>query len=204
MIVKNEEDVLERCLNSVRELMDEIIIVDTGSEDGTKQTAERFTDQIYDFQWGDDFAAARNFSFSKATGDYLMWLDADDVLAADAPDKLRELKEKLPLETDVIMMPYAAAFDGNNRPVFTYYRERILKNIPRYRFQGRVHEVVVPSGRIEKAEILVEHRPGRKKESDRNLRIYEKMKKGGQPFSSRELYYYGRELLEHGRYSEAE
>ena len=78
MIVKNEEDVLERCLNSVRELVDEIIIVDTGSEDGTKQTAERFTDQIYDFQWGDDFAAARNFSFARASGDYLMWMDADE------------------------------------------------------------------------------------------------------------------------------
>lgn len=204
MIVKDEEAVLGRCLESLKGAAEEIIVVDTGSADRTKAIAAGYTDKIYDFKWNDDFSAARNFAVSRATGDYWMWLDADDVLAADAPDKLRELKEKLPLETDVIMMPYAAAFDGNNRPVFTYYRERILKNIPRYRFQGRVHEVVVPSGRIEKAEILVEHRPGRKKESDRNLRIYEKMKKGGQPFSSRELYYYGRELLEHGRYSEAE
>ena len=68
MILKNEVEEMELCLNSVRELVDEIIIVDTGSEDGTKQTAEQFTDQIYDFQWGDDFAAARNFSFARASG----------------------------------------------------------------------------------------------------------------------------------------
>ena len=95
MIVKNEEDVLERCLNSVRELVDEIIIVDTGSEDGTKQTAERFTDQIYDFQWGDDFAAARNFSFARASGDYLMWMDADDVLPESSLRLLAEKKEQI-------------------------------------------------------------------------------------------------------------
>ena len=65
MIVKNEEEVLERCLNSLKGLMDEIIIVDTSSTDSTKEIAARYTDKIYDFSWCDDFAAARNFSFSK-------------------------------------------------------------------------------------------------------------------------------------------
>lgn len=76
MIVKNEERVLARCLESVRECMDEIIIVDTGSSDATKEIAARYTDKIYDFEWIDDFAAARNFSFSKASMDFAMWLDA--------------------------------------------------------------------------------------------------------------------------------
>ena len=67
MIVKNEEQVLARCLDSVADLMDEIIIVDTGSTDRTKEIAARYTDQIYDFAWIGDFSAARNFSFSKAT-----------------------------------------------------------------------------------------------------------------------------------------
>lgn len=65
MIVKNEEDILARCLDSLKGLMDEIIIVDTGSTDRTKEIAANYTDKIYDFSWCDDFAAARNFSFPK-------------------------------------------------------------------------------------------------------------------------------------------
>ena len=64
MIVKNEEKVLARCLDSIADLMDEIIIVDTGSSDNTKEIAKKYTDKIYDFAWIDDFSAARNYSFS--------------------------------------------------------------------------------------------------------------------------------------------
>ena len=80
MIVKNEEDVLERCLRSAEGIADEIIIADTGSTDQTKEIALRCGAKVYDFVWKDDFAAARNFAFSKATCDYLFWLDADDVV----------------------------------------------------------------------------------------------------------------------------
>ena len=80
MIVKNEEEVLARCLESVQEIVDEIIVVDTGSTDNTREIAGRYTHQVYDFAWKDDFAAARNFSFFKAHGDYCLWLDADDVI----------------------------------------------------------------------------------------------------------------------------
>ena len=65
MIVKNEAAILSRCLDSVCDLMDEIIIVDTGSTDGTKEVARRFTDKLFDFPWADDFSAARNFSFDR-------------------------------------------------------------------------------------------------------------------------------------------
>ena len=70
MIVKNEQDVLARCLSSVKEAAEEIIIVDTGSSDATKEIARQFTSKVYDYVWDDDFAAARNFSFSKATQEY--------------------------------------------------------------------------------------------------------------------------------------
>ena len=69
MIVKNEEKILKRCLDSIVDLMDEIIIVDTGSLDRTKEIAKKYTNNVYDYQWKDDFADARNFSFSKATKD---------------------------------------------------------------------------------------------------------------------------------------
>ena len=72
MIVKNEEEVLARCLESARPLVEEIVIVDTGSTDRTKEIAAQFTDRIFSFEWTDDFSAARNFSFSKAHGDYIL------------------------------------------------------------------------------------------------------------------------------------
>ena len=80
MIVKNEEKVLARCLDSVKPAVDEIVILDTGSTDATKDVAARYTDRIYDFPWVDDFSAARNASFAKASMTFTMWLDADDVL----------------------------------------------------------------------------------------------------------------------------
>jgi glycosyltransferase involved in cell wall biosynthesis len=75
--------------------VDEIIIMDTGSSDETKSIASRYTNMIYDFEWIDDFAAARNASFSKAKMDYILWMDADDVFEADELNNLAELKKVL-------------------------------------------------------------------------------------------------------------
>lgn len=83
MIVKNEEEVLDRCLSSIADLMDEIIIVDTGSTDRTKEIARRYTSKIYDFTWTGNFADARNYSFSKASAQYIYCADADEVLDAE-------------------------------------------------------------------------------------------------------------------------
>src|SRR3989344_364212 len=80
MITKNEEQFLEQCLNSVKELVDEIIIVDTGSTDKTTEIAGKFTDKIYDFKWCDDFSAARNESLKHATKNWILVLDADEQL----------------------------------------------------------------------------------------------------------------------------
>ena len=89
MIVKNEERILKRCLDSVKDLVDEIVIVDTGSTDTTRQIAERYTDKIYDFTWIDDFSAARNFAFSKATQEYIYSADADEVLSEENRQRFR-------------------------------------------------------------------------------------------------------------------
>ncbi len=111
MIVKNEEDVLARCLESVSDLMDEMIILDTGSTDDTKAVAGRFTENVHDFQWIDDFAAARNAAFEKATMEYIFWLDADDVLEEKDRMKFAVLKKSLDPSVDSVTMEYHLAFD---------------------------------------------------------------------------------------------
>jgi glycosyltransferase involved in cell wall biosynthesis len=90
MIVKNEENFLERCINSVKDFVDEIIIVDTGSTDKTKEIARKFTDKIYDFEWNNDFSKARNFSLSKATKDWIFVLDADEIVDKENIQKIKE------------------------------------------------------------------------------------------------------------------
>lgn len=203
MIVKNEEDVLARALDSVKELADEMIIVDTGSEDRTKDIARHYTQNVFEFEWEDDFAAARNFACGKASMDYWMWLDADDIVTESELKKMKELKSELDPDTDVVMMKYLTGFDRDGRPAFSYYRERWLRNGKGFIWKGRVHEAVVPSGKVIYSDIAVEHRKNGIGDPDRNLRIYESMLERGELCEPRQLFYYGRELYAHGRYEEA-
>lgn len=203
MIVKNEEKTLARCLNSVHDLVDEIIIVDTGSSDRTMEIAAKYTPKIYQHPWTDDFAAARNISFSKASMEYRMWLDADDVLEQAERKKFLQLKESLPSDVDMVMMKYNTSFDETGNPVFSYYRERLIKNVPEFRWAGEVHEAISPAGKILHSDIAVSHRKEGPGDPDRNLRIYQKMLERGTALEPRQLYYYGRELYYHQKYEEA-
>lgn len=189
MIVRNEEKVLARCLESVRGCVDEIVIVDTGSSDATKEIAARYTDRIYDFEWIDDFSAARNYAFEQATGDYLLWLDADDVLLPADAAALRRYKDEQLAGCDVVMLRYNTAFDELGRPTFFFYRERLIRRTLPHRWVGRVHEVVVHSGTVVYAEIAVTHKSVKAVYGDRNLRIYEKQIADGETLSPRELFY---------------
>ncbi len=198
MIVKNEEDVIERCLQSVCNLVDEIIIVDTGSKDNTKQIAKKFTDKIFDFTWCDDFSKARNYAISKASYEYIMWLDSDDVVPKETFDFL--LKQKQKLTKDCYMLKYNVAFD-NEKPTFSFYRERILKNNESCKFVGAVHECIVPFGEIEKFNVAINHKKIRVGDTNRNLKIYNKLKKQ-RKFNAREQYYYSRELFDHKKYKQ--
>ena len=203
MIVRDEEDVLARCLDSVREAVNEIIIVDTGSQDLTKEIAGRYTDKIYDFKWCDDFSTARNFAFSKGRMEYLMWLDADDVLPEPSLRALLDLKEKLEPQVSVVMMPYHVSFDEQGRPSFVYERERLMKNGAGFYWKGAVHEAISPHGIVLHSDIVIEHRKLKQGDPDRNLRIYERQLASGTEMGPRECFYYARELFYHGRYKEA-
>lgn len=193
LIVKDEEEVLERCLKCTKKFADEIIVVDTGSSDKSKEIAKNFTDAVYDFEWTNDFSAARNFSFSKATCEFVMWLDADDVVSEENINKIILLKE-VGGSADVYMLKYAIAFDENNNSTFTYERERILRRSKNPTWKGFIHEAIVPFGVVEHLDITIEHRKVKAPIPKRNLKIYNS-KIGKVEFSPRELFYYGRELF---------
>ena len=167
IIARNEESVLGRCLDSVADLVDEIILVDTGSTDRTKAAAAEYAAKIYDFPWCDDFSAARNFAVSQAVGDYWMWLDADDVIEGENHEKLRRILEHP--DADVVFLPYWLSFDESGAPQMVSQRERIFRRSGGYQFTGAVHEAVVPHGRLRYGDAAVSHRKLRPGDPDRNL-----------------------------------
>lgn len=203
MIVKNEEAHIARCLDSVAELVDEIIIVDTGSTDQTVEIVSTYTSQVYMYPWKDDFSEARNYSFSKASMDYCMWMDADDILEKTEKEKFLQLKQSLSADTDIVMMKYNTSFDEAGKPAFSYFRERWIRNCEQYRWIGAVHEVIPPNGRVVYSDIAVCHKKEGAGDPDRNLRIYQKMLAEGKALEPRQRYYYGRELYYHNQYEEA-
>jgi len=207
MIVKNEEEVLANCLGSVAEICDEIIIVDTGSTDNTKEVARKFTDKIYDFTWIDDFSAARNYSFSLATKDYILWLDADDVILPEELKKFKKLKKHLPSHVYAVSMNYVLETDEKGNPTFHYRRNRLLKRSKGFKWVGAVHEYIAVYGNILEADISIHHKKKHKKVDPqaigRNLKIYENRIKKGEEFSPRDLFYYANELKDHQQYKKA-
>lgn len=203
MIVKNEEMVLGRILEQMKDIADEIIIVDTGSKDRTKEIAEKYTKKIYDYVWQNDFSAARNFACSKAAMDYWMWLDADDVISESQQKELLKLKEEIGPDTDMVMMKYQTGFDEKGNVTFSYYRERLMKNGCGFAWEGKVHEVVAPRGKILYSPIAIEHRKVGSGDPDRNLNIYETMRKNGERLDPRHQFYYARELYYHQQYEKA-
>ena len=202
MIVKNEEKALRRCLDSVKDAVDEIVIVDTGSEDKTVEIAEEYTDRVYSFLWCEDFSAARNFSFSRASKEYCMWMDADDILPEKEREKLLKWKTESDGSVDAAMLKYVTAWDENGVPEMVYYRERLLKREKHFRWEGRIHEAITVTGKVEYLDISVEHHSLKKTYSTRNLDIYRRMLKEGERFTPRDRFYYGRELFYHGFYGE--
>lgn len=203
MIVKNEHDTLGRCLECAKQIADEIIIVDTGSTDNTKEIAAKYTDKIYDFEWLNDFAKARNYSFSKATKDYIMWLDADDVILPEDIKKIKTLKKILTYDVDMVMLKYNLNLDENGIPALSFYRERIVKRLKGYKWISPIHEVIPKSGKFIYEDIAITHMKIHPADPTRNITIFEDMKKQGMKFDARQTFYYARELMYAKRYKES-
>lgn len=150
MIVRDEERMLPGCLSSVKGIADEVVVVDTGSTDSTREIAVRHGARVYDRPWDDDFAAPRNLALSHATCDYVLQLDADERLAAGAGEALRRALRGRPFDIGFLRLhhassPEAAAEDvveGSARMGHPFVIPRLFRRDPGLRFKGRIHENV--------------------------------------------------------------
>lgn len=195
MIVKNEEQVLARCLDSVRGLMDEIIIVDTGSTDRTKAIAAKYTDKIYDFEWISDFAAARNFAFSKANCDYIYSADADEVLDEDNYAKFKALKENMLPEIEIVQMKYGNQLRFNTIYNFDEeYRPKLFKRQREFVWEAPIHEMVRLEPVVFDSDIVITHLPTGEHAS-RDLATFKRAVEGGYVLSKRLHNIYAKELF---------
>lgn len=144
MIVRNEGYQLADCLRPVAELFDEIIVIDTGSTDNTREVARQFTSQVFDFPWCDDFSAARNESLKHATGDWIFWLDADDRLSPENVAKLANCLNQLNGQPYAIFMNTACStrYECEGASLITH--TRLFRRHPELKWRGRVHEQLRP------------------------------------------------------------
>ncbi|EMA6341843.1 glycosyltransferase [Bacillus cytotoxicus] len=146
LIVKNEEDMLRKCLESLQGGVDEIVVVDTGSTDTTKEIAKEFTNKVYDFEWTNDFAEARNFAASKASGEWILAIDADECVdpenLAAAIEEIKSHDNKF----DVYAVEINSFSDEYGESLSTNHMERIYKNNGEFYFSGAIHEQIVKKG----------------------------------------------------------
>jgi glycosyltransferase involved in cell wall biosynthesis len=161
MIVKDEEAMLPRSLAAVAAYVDELIVVDTGSSDRTIEIAESFGAKILRHEWDGDFSAARNVGLDAATGDWLMYLDADEVLVDGEGERLRELLGHTWRE-GIFLVETNHVGEMEDGTSVQHNALRLFRNRPQYRFAGRVHEQfahklpTLPE-RIEYSRVRIEH-----------------------------------------------
>ncbi|SEH23478.1 glycosyltransferase family 2 protein [Selenomonas sp. KH1T6] len=152
-IMKDEAENLPAWLESVGSFADEIIVVDTGSQDGTRAIAEAGGARVYDFTWVGDFAAAKNFAIEQATGDWIAFPDADEIFSVDSRSKIRPLLQRLEQRRDILAVCCRLVNvdkDDRNRYMETIEQIRLFRRRPELRYLGRIHEALagVPEGNI--------------------------------------------------------
>lgn len=200
MIVKNEESRLGKCLTSVKDIVDEIVIVDTGSTDNTKKVAEEFNAKIYDFEWVYDFSKARNEALKHATSDYILWLDADDILKDEDIKKFKKLKNELKTTNpDLVWMYYDYRHDSNGNSTYSFQNERLFRNHRGIKWNCVVHEVLDLKGKVNKdikTDIHITHTSNHDN-TNKYVDFFSKNEELGHVFNSREKYFYCMEVYKH-------
>ena len=210
VIVKNEEHNLPDCLDAAHGLFDEVVVVDTGSSDRTREVARERGANVFEFPWVDSFAAARNAALGHAMREWIFWLDADDRLDAENRDELRRLFAALPQGNVAYSMKCVCDSADGSRTVVDHIR--LFRNDPRIRWRYRIHEQILGSvrdagGEVRWSDVAVRHTgyvdpalEGRKRERDLRLLEIERGERPADPFT---LFNLGATYQESGRHAEA-
>jgi O-antigen biosynthesis protein len=177
IIAKNEEKNIANCINSVKDIVSEIIVADTGSTDKTKEIASSLSAQVYDYKWEDDYSKARNFAKSKCTREWILVLDADEIISKKDLSKITDLIKNNEIAYRLIQRTYLnkkSEFKWNDND--NSYEEgkgflgwqyrgivRLFKNLKEIEFIYPIHETVKPSiikiGKIVNSGIPIHHYP---------------------------------------------
>jgi len=212
MIARNESAVLAECLESVQGVFSQIVFVDTGSTDETKEIAARYGAEVYDFPWVDSFAAARNESLKYAKGDFIFWLDCDDVLPRRTAEAILRAAIEAPKKMHGFIVP--VQFMEGGKPVGTRVDHlKLYRNLPGLTWEGRIHEQIIPSlrargGNIARIDQVVLHLnydasaegQRRKRERDERLLQLDLEERPDHPFP---MFNMGMTLHYNGRHGEA-
>lgn len=207
LIVKNEEKSIEKILQCLLQFCDEVNIVDTGSNDKTVEILQRYSNnkvKIYHLDWRDDFSYARNYSFSKATMEYIFWCDGDDYIPESSIDEIKILKASGELRRyDIVSADYVYGFNGGDKTELR--RDCFLRRSLNFQWTGRIHEYVsspLANTSYYDHDIKIEHHKY-KDGTSRNLKIFAKMIKDKVEFTSRDIFYFGNELYFGKKYQRA-
>lgn len=195
MIVKNESKVLKRCLDSLDGLYDELVILDTGSSDNTKEIAYTYTDKVYDFTWVNDFSKARNAAFERCSCDYIYSVDADEVLDEENRQKFLMLKQCLDPEIEIVQMYYTNQLE--NGTVYNFDKElrpKLFKRQRKFTWIEPVHETIREYPVVFDSDIEIQHKP-ENNHGSRDCGIFRSIIERGEVLSDRLFEFYARELF---------
>lgn len=203
MIVKNEEHTLSQCLGSISDIVDEIIIVDTGSTDKTVEIAKEWTSHVYKIPWTFHFAKARNTSFQYATQEYILWLDADDILQETAQKKLKQLKQSLNSTIDAVSMKYEIKTKIGKEQT---QRIRLVKREAGFQWEGIVHEDLQRKKQYTyfASDIVITHTKTKQTSPRRNIELYQRALQQEHIFTLQDHFHYAKENLLEKEYKTAE
>lgn len=198
MCVKNDEAVIERCLKSVADLVDEIIVVDLNSTDRTRELVSLFTNHIYSFDIDNNETEALHYSFQLATKQYILWLHPSDILFEHDRIKFIQLKQSINSKINGISMNYFTKLNAKNE----INKIRLVRRDSSYSFSGEPSDSLIVSGNKLDANLTINHLPYTNNTKN-NIKTFESMIEENIDFSPRDLFYYAKELSDDEQHDKA-